>query len=40
MARTPGTSGRWIVIGAALLLVALVLWIALRNDVPDDVYHP
>ena len=40
MAQGQGRTGRWIVIAALLLLSALVAWIALRNDVPTDVYHP
>jgi len=40
MARSLGPSGRWIVIAALLVLAALVVWIALRNDVPTDAYHP
>jgi hypothetical protein len=40
MGRLAANNGRWIVIAALLVLAALVLWIALRNDVPGDVYHP
>jgi hypothetical protein len=40
MATSQGRLGRRIVIAALLVLAALVVWIALRNDVPADVYHP
>jgi HAMP domain-containing protein len=40
MAQGQARTGRWIVIAALLALAALVAWIALRNDVPSDAYHP
>lgn len=40
MGRLLGQNGRWVALAAVLALAALVLWIALRNDVPTDAYHP
>ena len=40
MAGTEGRNGRWIVIAALLALAALVVWIVLQNDAPNDAYHP
>lgn len=40
MDRTPRSNAKWIVAVLVLALLALALWIAFSNDVPNGAYQP